>query len=92
MNLYVGNLPYTTTAEELERLFSQFGGVARTSIVIDAITNRSRGFGFVEMTSGAQEAIDRTNGSEYQGRKLTVNQARPRESRPRMGSQLAGRS
>lgn len=92
MNLYVGNLPFTTTAEELGRFFSQFGDVARTSIVIDRITNRSRGFGFVEMITGGELAIVSANGSEYQGRRLTVNHARPRESRPRIGSHLVGRS
>jgi RNA recognition motif-containing protein len=89
MNLYVGNLPFSTTAEELEHFFSQFGDVARTSIVIDRVTNRSRGFGFVEMTTGGEEAIERTNGGDYQGRKLTVNHARARETRPRVGSQFA---
>lgn len=92
MNLYVGNLPFSTTARDLEEFFSQFGEVARTSIVIDSITNRSRGFGFVEMRSGGAEALERLNGSEFGGRKLTVNPARTRESRPRIGSRPLSRS
>ena len=81
MNLYVGNLPFTTTEEDLTTAFSAYGTVTRAQIVIDRMTNRSRGFGFVEMTSGGSEAIEALNGSEFHGRRLTVNEARPRESR-----------
>jgi RNA recognition motif-containing protein len=88
-NLYVGNLPFSTTEQELTSLFSQYGTVTRSQIILDRDTGRSRGFGFVEMSSGAQEAIQAMNGAEYQGRRLTVNEAKPREDRPR-GNGFAG--
>jgi RNA recognition motif-containing protein len=81
MNLYVGNLPFTTTEEDLTNAFSAYGTVTRAQIVIDRMTNRSRGFGFVEMTSGGSEAIEALNGADFHGRRLTVNEAKPRESR-----------
>lgn len=82
--LYVGGLPYSTTDDELREAFAQAGAVVSASIVIDRMTNRSRGFGFVEMTSEAeaQAAIDMWNGKELGGRVLTVNVARPKEDRP----------
>ena len=78
--IYVGNLPYTSTEQELEELFRQFGQVTRANIVTDRDTGRSRGFGFVEMESAqeGQAAIDALNGKEWGGRTLTVNEARPR--------------
>ncbi len=85
-NLYVGNLPYETTDQDLTELFSQYGVVVKAQVIIDRETGRSRGFGFVEMSSGADEAIHAVNGAEYGGRRLTVNEARPREERPRGGS------
>jgi RNA recognition motif-containing protein len=84
-NLYVGNLPFRTTADELRDAFSQFGTVARAQVVSDRETGQSRGFGFVEMSEGAEEAINGLNGAQFQGRTLTVNEARPREERPRTG-------
>lgn len=84
-NLYVGNLPFQTTAEDLREAFSEFGTVTRTQIISDRETNRSRGFGFVEMSDGAEAAVDGLNGKTFQGRTLTVNEARPREDRPRGG-------
>src|SRR5262245_54502622 len=84
-NLYVGNLPFTTTEQELSQLFGQYGTVTKTQVIMDRETGRSRGFGFVEMSSGADEAIQAMNGAEYQGRRLTVNEAKPREERPRGG-------
>ena len=84
-NLYVGNLPFTTTQAELEQLFGQYGTVTKAQVISDRETGRSRGFGFVEMSSGAEEAIAAMNGAEYQGRRLTVNEAKPREERPRSG-------
>lgn len=84
-NLYVGNLPYNTTADDLREAFSQYGTVSRAQVVSDRETGRSRGFGFVEMDSGAEEAIEALNGAPFQGRTLTVNEARPREERPRNG-------
>ncbi len=84
-NLYVGNLPFTTTDADLEALFGQHGQVARTQIIMDRDTGRSRGFAFVEMNDGADTAITALNGTQFQGRTLTVNEARPREERPRSG-------
>jgi len=83
MKLYVGNLAFQTTDDELEELFSQAGTVESASIVIDRETGRSRGFGFVQMASKAEgeEAIKKFNGMELKGRSLTVNEARPRENR-----------
>ncbi|MGL6075780.1 MAG: RNA recognition motif domain-containing protein, partial [Fimbriiglobus sp.] len=84
-NLYVGNLPFSTTPSDLEQLFGQFGVVTKAQIITDRETGRSRGFAFVEMSSGIEEAIQGLNGADFQGRQLTVNEARPREERPRGG-------
>jgi RNA recognition motif-containing protein len=84
-NLYVGNLSFSTTADDLREAFGQFGNVTRAQIVSDRDTGRSRGFGFVEMAEGGDEAISNLNGAMFQGRALTVNEARPREERPRTG-------
>jgi RNA recognition motif-containing protein len=84
-NLYVGNLPFTTTDADLEALFGQHGQVARTQIIMDRDTGRSRGFAFVEMNDGADAAIQALNGAQFQGRSLTVNEAKPREDRGRSG-------
>lgn len=83
MKLYVGNLAFQTTNEELEELFSQCGTVESASIVEDRDTGRSRGFGFVEMSTNDEgnAAIAEFNGREINGRSLTVNEARPRENR-----------
>ncbi len=86
--LYVGGLPYQTTQDELRDAFSQAGAVASTSIIMDKMTGRSRGFGFVEMENDAdaQKAIEMWNGKDFAGRKLTVNEAKPMEARaPRSG-------
>lgn len=82
-NLYVGNLAFATTSDELREAFSQFGTVSRVQVVTDRETGRSRGFGFVEMDDGGDEAVAKMNGAMFQGRTLTVNEARPRE--PRQG-------
>ena len=82
-NLYVGNLAFSTTSDELREAFAQYGTVARVQVVTDRETGRSRGFGFVEMDDGGDEAIAKMNGAMFQGRTLTVNEARPRE--PRQG-------
>ena len=81
--LYVGNLNFRTTSEELRELFSQAGEVESASVVEDRDTGRSRGFGFVEMATaeGAAAAIEQFNGKDFGGRALTVNEARPREDR-----------
>jgi len=84
-NLYVGNLSFSTTAADLETAFGQYGTVTRAQVMTDRETGRSRGFGFVEMADGADDAIAKMNGVEFQGRTLTVNEARPREERPRSG-------
>jgi RNA recognition motif-containing protein len=82
-NIYVGNLAWETTADDLLALFQEHGAVARAQVITDRETGRSRGFGFVEMENDgeAQKAIDALNGAEYRGRPLTVNEARPREDR-----------
>src|SRR5437764_10989854 len=84
-NLYVGNLPYTTTAEDLREAFGQYGNVTRAQVITDRDTGRSRGFGFVEMSEGGDEAVANLNGAQFQGRTLTVNEAKAREERPRTG-------
>ena len=82
--LYVGGLPYSTTDQELADAFAAAGAVTSASIVIDRMTGRSRGFGFVEMSSEeeANAATDMWHGKEFGGRMLTVNVARPKEERP----------
>ena len=85
--LYVGNLSFDATAQDLEELFGAFGTVTDATVIDDRETGRSRGFGFVQMGSDdeAQAAIDGTNGQEHLGRTLTVNIARPRENRAPAG-------
>lgn len=81
--LYVGNLSFRTTSDELRELFSQAGEVESVSVIEDRETGRSRGFGFVEMVTseGASAAIEQFNGKEFGGRNLTVNEARPKADR-----------
>ena len=81
--LYVGNLTYNVNESDLEALFSQFGTVQSAQIIVDRDTNRSKGFGFVEMSSDAeaQAAIQGLNAHDHDGRNLTVNEAKPREAR-----------
>ena len=83
-NLYVGNLAYAVTDEDLNALFAQFGTVTSARVIKDRETDRSKGFGFVEMANDdeAQKAIDNLNNKEDHGRTLTVNEAKPREPRP----------
>ena len=80
MNIYVGNLSYSATSDELEQAFSSFGQVTSAQVIMDRDTGRSRGFGFVEMASdeSAQAAIAGLNGTDLGGRAITVNEARPR--------------
>jgi len=79
MNIFVGNLPYSTTSSDLETLFSQHGTVQSAAVITDRETGRSRGFGFVEMPDDeARPAIEALNGYDVDGRNLTVNEARPR--------------
>jgi cold-inducible RNA-binding protein len=85
--LYVGNLSFSTSSEELKELFAQAGSVESATVVEDRDTGRSRGFGFVEMASKeeGEKAIEQFNGTEMNGRSLTVNEARPREDRGNRG-------
>lgn len=85
MNIYVGNLPWSLTDEELQDLFAEYGTVSRARHMTDRETGRPRGFGFVEMEDRdeGEKAIESLNGVEIEGRPLKVNEARPREERPR---------
>ncbi|MEE8281337.1 MAG: RNA-binding protein [Gammaproteobacteria bacterium] len=84
MNIYVGNLPYTITEDELRGVFADHGEVATVNIITDKFSGQSKGFGFVEMPNQAEaeEAIETLNESDVKGRNIKVNQARPREERP----------
>jgi RNA recognition motif-containing protein len=84
-SLYVGNLSYSTTSADLEQLFGQYGKVIKAQVMTDRETGQPRGFGFVEMDSGSAEAIAALNLKDFQGRALTVNEAKPRGDRPRKG-------
>jgi len=90
--LYVGNLTYNVTNADLEQLFSQFGSVQSAQVIQDRDTNRSKGFGFVEMSSDAEAraAIDALHDQEHDGRRLTVNEAKPREDRGGGGGGYGG--
>ena len=90
--LYVGNLPFDTTADELREMFSPHGRVISATVCTDRETGRSRGFAFVEMAEGADEAIQALNTAQFGGRSLTVNEAKPREDRPRTGGARSGYS
>ena len=87
MNIYVGNLPYSTTQDDLRQMFEQYGAVESVTIVQDRETGRSKGFGFVVMPDGvqSQNAIGGLNDKDMGGRKLKVNEARPRTDQPRQG-------
>ena len=81
MNIYVGNISWGMSDQDLENLFAEHGTVISAKIITDRMTNRSRGFGFVEMSDGGEAAIDALNEAEIDGRKLVVNESRPKESR-----------
>ena len=85
MNIYVGNLSYETNEDDLRQLFEEFGAVSRATVINDRETGRSKGFGFVEMESqsDAESAIKALDGSAIGGRNLRINEARPRENKPR---------
>ena len=87
MNIYVGNLPYSATEEQLKTMFGEYGEVTTASIIQDRDTGRSKGFGFVEMTNdaAAEQAIQALNETDMNGRNIKVNQARPKEKRERSG-------
>lgn len=84
MNLYVGNLPYRITEDELRATFEEFGEVSSCTIIKDKVTGQSKGFGFLEMpeASAGEAAINNLNGRDLMGRKINVNEARARENRP----------
>jgi len=90
--IYVGGLPYSTTEGQLQEIFSAHGSVESARVITDKFTGRSRGFGFVEMSSDgeAQKAIEALNGTEIEGRTLTVNEARPQEKRSGFGDDRRG--
>jgi RNA recognition motif-containing protein len=92
MNIYVGNLSYSTTEDELRALFAEFGSVDSAKLIMDRDSGQSKGFGFIEMSdnSGGQQAIEGLNGRDINGRALTVNKAKPREERPRGGGGRGG--
>ena len=83
MNIYVSNLSYDTTAESLQELFAEYGEISSANIIKDRDSGRSRGFGFVEMPNdaNAQKAIDELNNSDFEGKTITVNMARPKTER-----------
>ena len=83
MNIFVGNLAFSTTDHDLRQLFEQYGAVDTINVITDRDTGRSKGFGFVEMpeSQAAQAAMQGLNGKEHDGRALTVNEAKPREPR-----------
>ncbi|NCA82230.1 MAG: RNA-binding protein [Opitutae bacterium] len=90
--LYVGNLSFDTTENDLRRLFEPFGTVSSCNLIMDKMTDKSRGFAFVELSSPAEaaKAIAEMNGKDVGGRALTVNEAKPREDRPRGGGGFGG--
>ncbi len=85
MQIYVGNMSYGTTESTIEELFSEFGEVGSVKLITDRETGRAKGFGFVTMNddAAANKAIEELNGKEYDGRTLRINEAKPREERPR---------
>ena len=91
--LFVGNLSFQTTNSDLESLFAQVGTVASATVIMDKFTGKSRGFGFVEMSTSqeVQQAVERFHGAELHGRALTVNEAKPQESRGGGGGRSFGR-
>jgi len=86
--LFVGGLPYSTNNQSLSDLFAQFGQVASATVISDKFSGQSKGFGFVEMVNDneAQEAINKLDGSDFEGRRLGVSVAKPKEDRPRSNS------
>lgn len=85
MSIYVGNIAYTVSEEDMQEVFADYGTVKRVTVPIDRESGRPRGFAFVEMSADAEEdaAIEALNGAEWLGREIRVNKARPREERPR---------
>jgi RNA recognition motif-containing protein len=92
MNIYVANIPFKASEQELKGLFEEYGEVSSAKIIMDKITQRSRGFGFVEMNddAAAQQAINSLNGFSFMGKDLVVNEARPRTDAPRGNNRGGG--
>ena len=84
MNIYVANIPWKASEDQLKQLFAEFGEVNSAKIIMDKVTQRSRGFGFIEMAdeTAGRNAINSLNGQDFLGKNLVVNEARPREDRP----------
>ena len=80
MNIYVGNIPWSVTDDQLEELFAQFGTVTSAKIIVDKFSKRSRGFGFVEMADGGEQALAALNDKDFEGRPLVVNESRSKDS------------
>ena len=80
MNIYVGNIPWSVTDDQLEELFAQFGTVTSAKISVDKFSKRSRGLGFVEMADGGEQAIAALNDKDFEGRPLVVNESRSKDS------------
>lgn len=81
MNIYIGNLPFETTGQELREIFTEYGEVSSAKVITDRDTGRSKGFGFVEMSDAdGKKAIEELNGAEYKGYQLTVNEAREKRN------------
>ena len=87
MNIYIGNLSYNVTDQDLQKLFESYGKVDRSNVISDRETGRSKGFGFIEMPdqSEGQKAIEELDGQDVDGRNIRVNEARPKEDKPRGG-------
>jgi RNA recognition motif-containing protein len=85
MNIYIANIPFKASEEELKELFEGYGEVSSSKIIMDKVTQRSRGFGFIEMAdaTAAQQAIAKLNGHNFQGKDLVVNEAKPKDDSPR---------
>ncbi len=94
MNIYVGNLSWSMSDDDLSNLFTQFGSVSSAKILKDKVSGRSKGFGFVEMENDSdnQKAVDQLNGKELDGRAINVSLARPKEDKPRDGGSFRQRS
>ena len=92
MNIYVANIPFKATEDELKGLFEEYGEVSSTKIILDKFTQRSRGFGFIEMSddAAARQAINSLNGADFMGKNLVVNEARPKTDAPRGGGNRGG--
>ena len=92
MNIYVANIPWKASEDQLKQHFEQFGEVSSAKIIMDKVTQRSRGFGFIEMAddSAGKNAINELNGADFMGKNLVVNEARPREERSSGGGNRGG--